>query len=168
MATTIKQKKSTSKATSSKPTKASLTDKQYLARILFTREKLEQKLIAEKVGVSEKTIGKWVNENNWHSVRNRLLIGKEEVLNSFYEQLAEINEFIRSKPEGERYGDSKVSDTQVKLTAAIRNMETELAIADLVESGMRFIKYIQRVGTIDQVKETEELWNSFLMENFKK
>ncbi len=168
MATTIKQKKSTVKATSSKPTKASLTDKQYLARILFTREKLEQKLIAEKVGVSEKTIGKWVNENNWRSVRDRLLIGKEEVLNSFYEQLAEINESIRNKPEGERYGDSKISDTQVKLTASIRNMETDLGIADLVESGIRFIKFIQKYGTVEQVMIIDELWNAFLMENFKK
>jgi DNA-binding XRE family transcriptional regulator len=34
----------------------SMADKQYLAKILFTREKLEQKIIAKKVGVSEKTI----------------------------------------------------------------------------------------------------------------
>lgn len=168
MATRIKQEKTTNNKVVKKPSKASLTDKQYLARILFTREKLEQKLIAQKVGVSEKTIGKWVIDNNWRAVRNRLLIGKEEVLNSFYEQLAEINESITQKPIGERYGDSKMADTQVKLTASIRNMETELAIADLVESGMRFIKFIQRIGTIDQVKEIEELWNAFLMENFKK
>jgi transcriptional regulator with XRE-family HTH domain len=169
--TVAKQKRSVKKTTVkkvTKPTKATLTDKQYMARILYTREKLEQKLIAEKVGVSEKTIGKLVNENNWRSIRDRLLIGKEEILNNLYEQLAELNSAISMKPEGERYGDSKQADSQVKLTASIRNMEKELAIADLVESGIRFIKYIQKVGTIDQVKEADELWNSFLYENFKK
>ena len=57
-----------------------IADKQYLAKILYTREKLEQKLIAKKVGVSEKTIGVWVEKFNWKSLRNRLLVGKEEVL----------------------------------------------------------------------------------------
>jgi len=145
----------------------SMSDKQYLAKILFTREKLEQKTIANKVGVSEKTISKWVNDFNWRSLRDRLLVGKEEILNNFYEQLRELNDAIRQKKPGERYGDSKQSDTQVKLTASIRNLETELAIADLVESGIRFGKYLQSNGSPEQVTEFMELWNDFIVSNLK-
>ena len=61
-----------------------MADKQYLAKILFTREKMEQKFIAKKEGVSEKTINKWVNEFKWTSLRNRLLVGKEEILSNLY------------------------------------------------------------------------------------
>jgi transposase len=148
--------------------KASISDKQYLAKILFTREKLDQKVVAKKVGVTEKTISKWVNDFGWKNLRNRLLVSKEEVLSNLYEQLAELNEDIKSKQEGKRYADSKQADSLIKYTASIRNLETELAIADLVESGIRFIKHLQKVTNIKTVMEVSELWHSFLQESIKR
>ena len=149
-------------------TAVSMSDKQYLAKVLYTREKLEQKIIAKKVGVTEKTIGKWVNDFGWKNLRNRLLIGKEEVLNNLYEQIGNLNQAIAQKNTGEKYGDTKQADILIKYTASIRNLETELAIADLVESGIRFMKYIQQVGTMEQVMETADLWNSFLQQSLKR
>jgi len=139
--------------------------KKDLAKILFTREQLDQKIVAQRVGVSEKTMSNWVNDGNWRELRNRMLISKEDQLNSFYEQLGALNEAIKK---GTGIPDTKQADIQIKLTAAIRNLETDLAIADVVESGMRFIKHLQRVGTIEQVKEYAELWNSFIQSEIKK
>jgi transposase len=144
-----------------------IADKQYLAKILFTREKLEQKMVAQRVGVSEKTMSLWVSKFNWKSLRNRLLVGKEEVLNNLYEQLEELNETIKAKEKGQRFSDSKQADIQIKLTASIRNLETELAIADLVESGIRFMKHLQANGTYQQVVEVSNLWNEFLQSEIK-
>lgn len=148
--------------------KMTMADKQYLAKILFTREKLDQKVVAKRVHVSEKTISDWVNKFNWKSLRNRLLVGKEEVLNNLYEQISNLNEAIANNEEGKKYGDTKQADILIKYTASIRNLETELAVADLVESGIRFIKYLQQAGNIDQVMEVADLWNSFLLSSFKK
>jgi len=148
--------------------KPTIHDKQYLAKILFTREKLDQKLVAAKVGVSENTMSKWVQEFNWKALRNRLLIGKEEVLENLYEQIGNLNAAIRKKNDGQKYGDTKEADILIKYTASIRNLETELAIADLVESGIRFIKHIQRVAPIEQVVEIADLWNAFLLNGNKK
>ncbi len=145
-----------------------MSDKQYLAKILFTREKLEQKLIAKKVGVSENTISKWVNDFNWKALRNRLLVSKDQILNDLYEQLENLHNAIRLKDAGEQYADTKQADIQIKLTASIRNLETDLAIADLVESGIRFIKHLQSTGTMEQVLEFSELWNAFLLNSIKK
>ncbi|MFL5811484.1 MAG: hypothetical protein ACJ749_18310 [Flavisolibacter sp.] len=139
-----------------------------MAKILFTREKLDQKVVAKKVGVTEKTISKWVNDFGWKNLRNRLLVSKEEVLSNLYEQLAELNDDIKSKGEGKRYADSKQADSLIKYTASIRNLETELAIADLVESGIRFIKHLQKVTNIKTVMEVSELWHSFLQESIKR
>ena len=147
--------------------KATTEIKKQLAKILFTRENLDQNVIAQRVGVSEKTVSKWVNENEgaWRRERQRLLISKQDQLNSFYGQLEKLNNEIE-KNSG--IPDTKQADIQIKLTAAIRNLETDLAIADIIESGMRFIKHIQLVGTIDQVKLFGELWNSFVQNEIKK
>lgn len=145
-----------------------ISDKQYLAKILYTREKLEQKLIAKKVGVSEKTISKWVNDFGWKKLRNRLLISKEQILSDMYEQLENLHDAIKLKEEGKQYASTQEADIQIKLTASIRNLETELAIADLVESGIRFIKFTQLTGTIEQVMEISELWNAFILQSIKK
>lgn len=148
--------------------KMTIAEKQYLAKILFTREHLDQKTVAQKVHVSERTMSIWVNDFNWKSLKNRLLIGKEEVLSNLYEQISELNQSIRDKKEGARFGNSKEADVLIKYTASIRNLETELAIADLVESGIRFIKHLQKVATIEQVLEISELWHSFLQVSIKK
>lgn len=144
-----------------------MADKQYLAKILFTTEKLEQKVIAKKIGVSEKTISKWVNDFGWKKLRNRLLVGKEQILSDMYEELEELQTAIRSKEVGKRFSDSKQADIKSKLTASIRNLETELAISDIVESGIRFIKFLQVKGTYEQVLEISELWHQFILDNTK-
>jgi transposase len=148
-------------------TNNSIEDKQYMAKILFTREKLDQKIVAKRVGVSEKTMSAWVTKFAWKKLRNRLLASKEEILNNLYEQLEELNNDIRTKNEGKRYGDTKQADIQIKLTASVRNLETELAIADLVESGIRFIKDLQIHGTHEQVMMFSELWHQFIQRSVK-
>lgn len=144
-----------------------ISDKQYLAKVLFTIQKLDQKLIAKKVGVSEPTMSNWVAKFGWKALRNRLLVGKEEMLNNFYEQLSELNEAIMQKEKGKRYSDTKQADIQIKLTAAIRNLETELAIADIVGAGMKFLKFMQTRKLFDQVAEFSELWNDFINHEMK-
>jgi transposase len=146
--------------------KISIQLKKDLAKILFTREQLDQKIVAQRVGVSEKTMSKWVNDEGWKELRNRMLISREDQLNSFYEQLSNLNEQIKKNDFS--VPDSKQADIQVKLTASIRSLETDLAIGDIVSAGMKFIKHIQKVGTIDQVKEFAELWNSFIQSEIKK
>jgi transposase-like protein len=142
-------------------------DKQYLAKILFTREQLDQKVVAKRVGISENTMSKWVNEFNWKALRQRLLISKDDQLNALYEQLEALNKAI--KDSGNNIPDSKQADIQAKITSSIRTLETDLAIADLVESGIRFIKHLQKTGCgIETVMEITDYWHSFIQASIKK
>ena len=146
--------------------KLTIEDKKYLAKILYTREQLDAKVVAIRVGTSEKTMTKWVGEGNWKILRNRLLISKDHQISLLYEQLENLNKAIQNKEEG--YADSKQADILIKYTAAIKNLETDLAIADLVESGMRFIKFLQKTEGIQNVKDISDMWNSFLQSSIKK
>ena len=148
--------------------KTTMSDKQYLAKILYTREKLEGKTIAQKVGVSEKTISNWVTNFGWKNLRNRLLVGKEEILQNLYEQLEELNKDIQSNKDGKRYGTSAQADTMIKYTASIRNLESDLSIADVVDAGIKFMKHLQVHGSMEQVVEFSDLWNGFIQSEIKK
>jgi len=141
-----------------------------MAKILFTREKLDQKIVAKKVGVSEKTMSKWVTEFNWKKLRARLLATKEQILNDLYEELDRLQTAINTRPkeQGNNWATSSEADVRIKTTASIRNLETDLGIGDMVESGIRFVKFLQLTGTMDQVMEFAELWNAFLLQSLKK
>lgn len=146
--------------------KLTIQDKQYLAKILFTREQLDQKAIAKRVGVSENTVSSWVNKFNWKDLRRRLLLSKEDQLNNLYIQLENINEIIKESETG--HADSKQADIISKLTSSIRSLETDLNINDLVESGIRFIKYAQKTLTVEQVHQLTDTWHLFIQANIKK
>lgn len=146
----------------------SMADKQYLAKILFTREQLEQKVVAKKVGVSEKTISKWVNEFEWKKLRSRLLLSKDEQISFMYEELEEISNKIKEKPPGERFADTRQADVRIKTTAAIRNLETDLGIYEIVDVGIRFIKFLQKSESFEVVMQINELWHQFIQFSIKK
>lgn len=143
-------------------------DKQYLAKILFTTQQLDQKVVAARVGVSENTMSKWVKDFNWKELRNRLLTGKQQLLNDLYEELEELQSKIKLREKGERYSNTKEADIKVKLTAAIRTLETDLGIADLSDAGVKFIKHLQPIVTHEQVMEVAELWNGFMHASIKR
>lgn len=144
-----------------------MADKQHVAKLLYTVQKLDQRVVAKKVGVSNNTINAWVEKFQWKKLRNRLAVSKEEVLGNLYEQLEELNNEIRNRPEGSRYANTKEADIQVKYTASIRNLETDLAIADIVDAGMRFIKSIQPKVSNEFTIQVADLWNDFIQEQIK-
>jgi DNA-binding XRE family transcriptional regulator len=139
----------------------SINQKKEWAQQLYCEDKLKQKLIATKVGVAEKTISKWVNDGNWDRLRKSLLVSKQEQLANMYEQLSEINSYIKSKPEGERFADSKQADIMVKITASIEQLEEETNMADVFEVGKRFIRFLQE-HDFEKAKEIVDLYDSFI------
>ncbi len=138
-----------------------INQKKEWAKQLFIENKLNQKLIAEKVGVSEKTLSKWVNEGHWERLRKSLLISKQEQLANLYDQLSEINSHIKKKPEGERFADSKQADIMVKITASIEQLEEETNMADVFEVGKRFISWLQS-HDFQKAKEVVDLYDGFI------
>lgn len=146
--------------------KISMSDKQYLAKILFTREKLDQKVVAKKVGVSEVTMSKWVNEFNWKRLRNRMMFTQEEQLNNFYDQLEALNEEIKAKPI--RRPDTKQADVQIKLTSSIKNLQTDLGVEEIVHAGMLYIRHLQKTETLPVIMEQTDRWHSFIQSMLKK
>ena len=135
---------------------------QELARIYFVEHKMEQKLIAEKVGVSANTVLSWVKKFNWKAERSRMLAGKKQQLNNWYAELDEIDNAIKEKPAGKRYADTKMADVRVKIVTSIRQMETETGISELVDAGTQFIQHLQLIASASEVIQIAEYWDDFI------
>lgn len=68
-----------------------------LAKILFVNEGATQKEIAERLNVSEKTMGKWVKDGDWEKLKVSMLVTKDNQLTALYRQLENLNTEISTR-----------------------------------------------------------------------
>lgn len=71
-------------------------EKEY-AKVLFVQESLTAKEIAERIGVTEKTLAKWVEDGEWKKLKRSLLNTKQNQLILFYDQLEWLNNQIATR-----------------------------------------------------------------------
>ena len=137
------------------------TQKKEWAKTLFLKENLTQQEIADKVGVSRVTVNKWINAGKWEEHKVGITLTREEQVRSLYRQVAEINRAIAEKPEGERYPTSKEADILGKLSAAIKNMETDVGIADVISVLTRLIEFVKAYD-LEKAKQLTATADAFI------
>lgn len=144
-----------------------LVQKREWAQLLYTRENKLQKEIAEKVGVSAVTINKWVAKFNWDKLKQSMLITREEQLRRLYMQLDELNTFIMQRDEGQRFASSKEADAISKLAVAIRTLESDANIADIVEVFKRFLNWLRAISP-EKAREIAAISDDFIRDILKR
>src|SRR5690606_5874655 len=94
------------------------------AKLLYTRDGITvYKEIARRVNATEHSIGRWAKEDNWELYRKNMLLTREEQMQNLLNELAELNEFIKQKPEGKRFANAKEGDVRRKLIKDIKELE---------------------------------------------
>lgn len=131
------------------------------AKTLYLRENLTQQEIADRVGVSRVTVSNWVRAGKWEEQKAGLTLTRQEQVANLYRQVAEINRAISARAEGERFPSSKEADILGKLSAAIRNMEQETGIADIISVLTGFIEWLRPLN-LDKAKELTRLSDAYI------
>lgn len=143
-----------------------LTNKQkrdYAQHLYLSEPNILQKELAERVGVSKNTISRWIVEGKWEELRTSVVTTKATQLSRLYNHLRELNDSVDARPEGERYINNKDADTLTKLTAAIRNLETETNIGDKIEVGKEFLTYVRKAAdSPDTVKTIAAIFDGYI------
>ena len=137
---------------------------QEYAKALFIGGGLTQKEIAERVGITEKTLGKWIKDGKWDNLKKSLLTTKQNQLSFLYDQLDFINSDIAKRAFKVAVG--KEADTIIKLTAAINRLETETSIGDTVEVARSFIEFV-RPQDLELAKQITNLFDVFITAKMK-
>jgi uncharacterized protein YjcR len=144
-----------------------ISEKKDWAKLLFTREGMTQKEIAEKVGTSTVTVCRWVEAGGWKQLKQSMLITREEQLRHLYMQLEELNTAISERGKGERYADNKDADIISKLTKSIKTMETEASLTDIVEVCKRLLNWLRPISP-DKAKDVSAIFDEFIRDVLKR
>lgn len=137
------------------------TQKKEWAKTLYLKENLTQQEIADRVGVSRVSINRWIADGKWEEQKVGLTLTREEQVANLYRQVAEINRKIAEKPEGERFASNAEADILGKLSAAIRKMETDVGIADVISVQTKFIEFLRPID-LGKAKELTQLSDAFI------
>lgn len=129
------------------------------ARILYLSENLTQKAMAERVGVTEKTIGRWIEKEGWKKLKRSLLTTKQTQLNQLYDQLEWLNNDISNRDN--KVADSKEADVISKITAAIQRLEIDASVGETVEVARAFIEFV-RQDDLEQAKKITAFFDAYI------
>lgn len=146
---------------------ANLTIKQKRewAQLLYTKEHLTQKEIAERVGISVQTMSKWVTKFKWDELKVSLTITREEQLKNLYRQLSEMNKAI-SERDGNKYPTAAEADTITKLANAIDKLETETGLNEILSTFKEFLNWLRKFN-LEEAQRLVPLFDDFVKTKLK-
>lgn len=140
--------------------------KKKLAKELYLTGKHQQKEIAKMVGVAENTIGRWIKDGKWELLRANLTTTKESVLSNWYAQLAALNRTISEREDGQRFPTSSESDRMIKVSAAIKKLETETGIGEITSVCTGLCEFVRQYD-VDKAKEISDHFNAYIESKMK-
>lgn len=136
--------------------------KDYAKQLYLNEAGITQAEVADRVGVSKNTICKWAAEGRWEELKTSLLSGKDVQLSRLYRQLTQWNDNVERREDGQQFLLSKEADAVVKITAAIKNLETETNTAEKMATGREFLAFVRKTTDLDTSKYIARLFNDYL------
>lgn len=127
-------------------TKKELEDKKDYARLLYMQGE-QQKVIAEKVGVSAQTITKWVNVGGWVEQRAAQNITRPELVNKLLRTVDKMIEAVNDSDDPDAA--NGLGDKLAKFAATIEKLDKHTSIVDVIEVFMAFSKWLQFQAEFD-------------------
>lgn len=131
---------------------------QKLAFIYFVDKGMDQKDIAEMLGVSKNTVSRWAVEEGWENLRTAKMTGPDALINSLRELQKElVEDRLRMQREGasskEKHG---ATDEMSKVTKAIE--------ASMRDKGISLRTYIAAMEMLqaDMLANDQELFHKLV------
>ena len=140
--------------------------KKALAREIYILGNYTYEEIAQRVGTKRQTVSRWAKLGKWDELKSGMSVTREEILKRMYSHLNNINATILEREEGKRTPTASEADIMVKVAAAIKKMEIDVGISDIISVGMRFGEFLRRAD-LDKAKEFVKLWDVFLKEQIR-
>ena len=146
-------------------TKKDLENKKELARMYYMQGE-PQKIIAQKVGISEVTLSRWVNAGGWDAKRAAETISRPELVNRLLQKLSQYLEDTEQ--------DDINFDKLCKAAATIEKLDKKANVVDAIEVFMVFNKWLMFRQSFDKevtpelIKAINKYQDLYITENINK
>ena len=119
----------------------------HLARVLYMNGE-QGKEIADKVGVSQVTISRWIRDNRWKELRAARSVTRPELVNKLLAQIDTLldNAALEDKPDAI----AGVADRLSKLAAIVEKLDKKANVVDSVEVFMAFNDWLEIRSKLDK------------------
>jgi len=114
--------------------------KKQWARLLYIYHEETIQGIAAIVDIDESEVRLWVNDNKWTDVKRSNLTSKENQLQTMYSMLEKATDRMKN----DEHPNPKDADLLIKYTAAIKNLETDTSLTQIVEVAKLFTTWLYR------------------------
>lgn len=81
-------------------------------------------------------------------------------------QISEIQNQANARAEGNRSLTPKEADTIVKISSAIKKLQNDAGITDVVNVGIKFTNWLRGID-MEKAKDYNELWDLFIKDQLK-
>ncbi|MFJ1412489.1 transcriptional regulator [Capnocytophaga canimorsus] len=137
------------------------------AKLLYVHKNItSQTELAQKVGVTIKTIAQWINEGNWDKYKRNLVLTRNEQMALLLEELEELNSVIQNKEEGKRYADYKESNIRRNLIKDIKELETKASVSEAINALTGFLNFM-RSQNLEKAQEVSHWVDVYIKDKMK-
>lgn len=137
--------------------KKELAQKLYMQNFFST-----QKELAEYLEISEQTLVAWIKKGKWEDMRESYLISFTEEMAFMKKQLRVMREQLEA--EGRTTFNNKEMDVITKLTAAIRNLKSEIGIEDVIDVSIKVVEWL-RTQDVRRAQDAAEIFHAYIKAN---
>lgn len=141
-------------------------DRKDIAKSLFLNGSYTQEEIAAKVGATRQTVARWVKSEGWEDLKASLTITPAQILAGLNRHIIEINNGINEREPGKRFPTVAEADVLAKLASAIKKIESDAGISDIVDVGIRFTNWLRPLD-LEMAKKFNELLDAFLKDQMR-
>jgi transposase-like protein len=111
---------------------------------LYFHTNLTQQQIAERAGVSSRTIYEWMKQGNWKTLKATSRIMPAQVVDDIYKHISHLNWTIKNRPFEERYPTKAEAETLRKLIFCIPRVKLNVSRGESAQAMMNFVGWLEQ------------------------
>ncbi|MBS1586560.1 MAG: hypothetical protein JSS82_13555 [Bacteroidetes bacterium] len=110
---------------------------------LYFKTNLTQAQIAERAGVSTRTLYDWMKQGNWKTLKANSRIMPAQIVDDIYNHISHLNWKIKTRDFEDRYPSREEAETLRKLISTIPKIKLNVSKGESAQSMINFVSWLQ-------------------------